>query len=481
MKNRSITLLLFVAVLIALSVLTSCSDKYNWPGFRGPDANMLSKSTNLPEEWGKDKNIAWVTNLEGNGWSSPIVWGDKIFVTSTFPEKVNPVPERGPMNGPPPGGGQSPQQGQNQPQPGQNPLPGQNPPAGSNPPQGQATPPPFKPDSSFMKEIYRWEVTCYDLKSGREVWKQVAYRGAPRGSKNPLNTYASETPVTDGKRVFAYFGMTGLFCYDMGGKLLWQKDLGAYLTQKDWGTGSSPVLYNDVLYIQSDNEVNSFIVAIDAETGNEKWRISRDEKTTYSTPYIWKNKFRTELVANGKTARSYDPENGKLLWELKAGGEQVIPSPVGDAELLFLGNAGGRAMKAELIAVKAGLDGEISGTGVAWKSTEASLGNPSPLLYKGLLYIIGSKGEITVLDAATGTLKYTKRINGIAACWSSPWAYNDRIYFFDEKGITRVFNAGDQYSMVGENRLDDKIWGSVAITGNGYIFKGVEKLFCVKK
>ena len=223
---------------------------------------------------------------------------------------------------------------------------------------------------------------CFDLKTGKELWKQVAYSGAPKAGKNPNSTYACETPATDGKKLFAFFGMHGLCCYDLEGKLLWQKDFGTYNTQRGWGTGSSPIFYKDVIFIQFDNEENSFIVAINAATGDQKWRIQRDEKTTYSTPYIWKNKIRTELIAGGKTARSYDPETGKLLWELKAGGEQVIPSPVGNEELLYLGNPGGRETKAKLFGVKAGLDGDITDKGAAWVSEESGLGNPSPLLYK---------------------------------------------------------------------------------------------------
>ena len=309
----------------------------------------------------------------------------------------------------------------------------------------------------------------------------MAYQGSPKTGKNPGSTYACETPVTDGERVYAYFGTHGLYCYDLGGRLLWEKDLGVYYTQRGWGTGSSPVLYKDVLYIQRDNEENSFLIALNAITGEEKWRVQRDEKTTYSTPYIWKNKIRTEIVTCGKTARSYDPETGKLLWEFQAGGEQVIPSPVGNDELLFLGNAGGRQVKAELFAVKAGADGNITNTGIAWKSSEVGLGNSSPLLYKGLLYIIGSRGEIAVLDALTGEIKYQKRISGIGGCWASPWAYKDKIYFLDENGSTRIFPAAKPVDQLSENKLEGKFWPSPAITNDTYIFKGAGKLYCVKK
>jgi len=470
----------FLFVPIFFLTLISCTHKQNWPQFRGPDCSMTVEAANLPEEWGNDKNIKWSAELDGTGWSSPIVWGDKVFITSAFPEKVNPVPERGPTQGPPPQGGQGQQPGQplqqgQEPQPGPPPRPGQG-------PQGQQAPQPEVRDTTFKEEIYRWELICFDLSTGKELWRQISFNGNPKAGKNPGSTYACETPVTDGKRIFAYFGMNGLYCYDIDGKLLWQKEFEAYYTQRGWGTGSSPALYRDLLFIQFDNEENSFIVALNAATGEEKWRVQRDEKTSYSTPYIWKNKKRTELIAGGKSVRSYDPETGKILWELKAGGEQVIPSPVGNEELLFIGNAAGRGeTKAKLFAVKAGVDGDITDTDVAWVSEESGLGNPSPLLYKGLIYVIGGRGEIAVLDAATGALKYQKRINGIGSVWASPWANNDRIYFLDEKGVTRVFKAGETFEQLAENKLEGKFWSSVAIAGNSYILKGVGKLYCIGK
>ena len=191
--------------------------------FRGPDANMALASASLPEKWSSDTNVVWTASLDGAGYSSPVVWGNRIFITSAFPEKVNPAPERPPMPAGPP---QRPAQA---PQPGQGPQPGQ------QPRQGQAGPQPVQPpqpeirDTSFKTEVYRWEVKCFDLKTGKELWKQVAYSGAPRAGKDPNSTYACETPVTDRQRVYAFFGMHGLYCYDVDGKLLWQKDPGVIL------------------------------------------------------------------------------------------------------------------------------------------------------------------------------------------------------------------------------------------------------------
>jgi len=474
MKHRSSFYVYAFSFISFVIILSSCSQKQNWPQFRGPDANMLSSAINLPEVWDTVKNVAWMYKLDGAGWSSPIVWGDRVFITSCFPEKVAPVPERGPQQGPPP----SPQPGAPQ-SAGQAPRPGQGQPG---------APPQEDTDTTFRQDVYRWEVTCIDLNTGKELWKQVAYHGNPKVKKHPMNNYATETPATDGKRVFAYFGNIGLFCYDMEGYLLWKKDFGSYKVLNGWGTGSSPIIYNGMIYIQNDNEENSFIAGLDAVTGKEKWRALRDEKTNYSTPYIWKNKTRTELVAGGKSVTSYDPETGKPLWTLKAGGEMSIPSPSGDENILFIGNTGGQNAKSNLFAILAGAEGDITppdsistGNSVAWIFRDAGLGNSSPLLFNGFIYIIASRGgEIKCIKASDGTLVYKERVSGLGAVWASPWVYNGKVWFFDEKGITRSFTAGDKFEIINDNRLSDKTWASVAITGSGYIFKGVETLYLVK-
>jgi outer membrane protein assembly factor BamB len=283
--------------------------------------------------------------------------------------------------------------------------------------------------------------------------------------------------------------MTGVYCYDLDGKLLWQKELGTFKTLNGWGTGSSPVVSQGILYIQVDNEEGSFLTALDAATGIEKWKVTRDEKTNYSTPVIWKNMVRTELVTTGKSARSYDPITGNLYWQLKMGGEMAIPSPVYDSEHIYLGNAGGQKTKGILYSIKAGAKGDITpadsglvSNGVEWTLRGAGTSNPSPLLYKGLLYLLsGRGGELQCIDASSGKLVYKEKIEKVGACWSSPWAYNDQIFFYDEKGVTRVIQAGKEFKLLSQNTLNDKFWASVAITKDAYIFRGVKKLYCVKK
>ncbi len=430
-------------ILMAVLILSSCTT--NWPQFRGPENNMVAKAKNLPVEWGDSLNIRWSTEMQGEGWSSPVVWGNKVFVTSSLLVKQATSPE-----------------------------------------PGDGDPPPEE-DQSFKSEVYRWEVSCMDLETGETLWKQVALEGSPRVKKHRAHNYAAETPVTDGKRLYVYFGMTGLFCYDLDGALLWKKDLGAYKTLFDWGSGSSPVVYRDMLYIQVDNEENSFLVALDAATGDEIWKAERDEKTNYSSPMIWKNNVRTELVVGGKTARSHDPLTGELLWELKVGGYYNIPGPVADKDFIYLGNTEWRDITGTFFCVKAGAEGDISpaegettSSAVVWSDPDSPIANPSPLLYEGLIYLVGSRGgTVTCLDAASGEQVYQEKMEGVAGTWASPWVYEDQIYFTDEKGVTRIFKAGRTFEVTGENSLDDKFWTSVAITGDAYLMKGTEKLYCI--
>jgi outer membrane protein assembly factor BamB len=448
---------------LALLILTSCAP--NWPQFRGPGQDMLASGRKLPENWNDSTNIRWITPMEGASWSSPIVYVNKVFVTTCIPVKITPPPEQ-PASPPPEGG-----QGQGRP--------------GDRPPLPQ----PPEEDLGYLQDIYRWEVSCLDLETGALLWKQVAKEGHPRIKKNPATNYAGETPVTDGKRLYAYFGMTGVYCWDLDGKLLWEKDLGAFKTRNGWGAGASPVAYDGILYVQVDNEEQSFLVALDGKTGDEVWRAERDEKTNYSTPYIWKNRARTELVTGGRKARSYDLKSGEILWELEVPGVYNIPGPVGNRDFLYLGNTPQRDQPGSLFCIRAGARGDITppegenhSAGVSWANLDAPIGNPSPLLYEGLIYLIGSRGgQVTCINALSGNPEYQEKIDDVAACWASPWAVDGKICFTDEKGVTQVFKAGRNFELLVENSLDDKFWTSVAVAGDAYLMKGVERLYCIGK
>jgi outer membrane protein assembly factor BamB len=444
-------------VWLGLALWPALAMAGDWPQFRGPNSDGLTAETTAPVAWGADRNVQWRVAIPGVAWSSPIVWGDKVFVTTAITDKQNkPRPDGGfPGLGPGGPGGRGPG-GRGgfggPPRPGQI-LPGffhfvlnlnddqtkqldglqktvderlekiladeQNKQLkeegnggrgrrgpggfGGFPQPGQVLAPSVQERlklsdeqkqqiAELQKEVdgklgkilnadqkkqlddmrqgfgrgrpggrgrggfgpgafgggrppdvlYRWEVYCLDRTTGKVLWKQLALEGKPRIPIQQNNTYATETPVTDGERVYAYFGMHGLYCYDLAGNLVWKRDLGAYPTAMGQGPASSPVLDGGRLFLQIDNEQKSFLAALDARTGDELWRQPRDERTNHSSPIVWKNRERTELVTCGsRKVRSYDPATGKLLWELSMGGGQCHASPVGDAEMLYVGSAAG--------------------------------------------------------------------------------------------------------------------------------------------
>jgi outer membrane protein assembly factor BamB len=468
----------------------------NWTQFRGPNANNLAKESQLPAEWGKDKNIQWRMEIPGVAWSSPVIWGDKVFVTTAVTDKqTKPKPGFG-FGGGMPGG--FPRGGRGGP-----PFP---PPGGEGgdrpfPPRGDGErggPPPggfgrggFGPMGGGKPpdQVYQWQVLCLDRASGKLLWKQTAVEKKPTIAKQPSNSYASETPITDGERVYAYFAMTGLFCYDMSGTLVWKRDLGSYPTAMGFGTGSSPTLEGDRLFVQCDNEKASFLVALDKKTGKDLWRVDREEKTSWSTPFIWRNKERTELVACGGTSvRSYDPATGKQLWELGGFRGQFQASPVADSETLYVG-CGNPFGPRPLYAIRAGASGDLtlksaetSNAGVVWSRTQGGPALSSPLLYQGYLYILEQNGGfLSCYEAKTGKQVYKERIPQAKGFTSSPWAYDGKIFCLDEDGQTSVIQAGSAFKVLGRNKLDEMFWSSPAMADGTLLLRGVDHLYCIKQ
>jgi outer membrane protein assembly factor BamB len=476
----------------------------DWPQFRGPGGRGLPEQKSLPAEWAADRNVAWKVKIPGVAWSCPIVAGDKIFVTTAITENQR-KPRAGGF-----GGGNRPEGSG-----GQRPA-GERPPA---PPGGGRRGGGQPPDV-----MYRWELVCMDRATGKILWQNLATEAKPRIPTHSSNTYASETPVTDGERVYVYFGMTGLFCFDMEGNVLWKKDLGAFRMQSGWGTASSPALDDARLYVQCDNEQESFLVALDKKTGNEVWRASRPEKSTWGSPLLWKNSKRTELVSPGsQKVRSYDPATGKVLWELGVGGGRSSASPVGVEDMLYVGvgadrggGMGGRPMGGErgdepapsdqpqrgqpqggrqregaggLFAVKAGASGDITlkmgetaNEGVAWCQPRGGPSMASPLVYQGHIYIFSQHGGmVSCYDAKTGKAAYEReRIPGAKSFWASPWAYDGKVFSMDDDGQTFVLQAGPTYKVIGKNALAEMCWSTPAAAGDALLVRGVDHLYCIR-
>jgi outer membrane protein assembly factor BamB len=358
--------------------------------------------------------------------------------------------------------------------------------------------------------VYEWQLYCLSAADGNVLWKQTAAEGKPSLPAHPSNTYASETPGTDGERVYAYFGMIGVFCYDLNGKQVWKASLGSYRMAKGYGTGSSPVLDGGRLFIQCDNEEKSFLVALDTKTGQELWRVARTERSSWSTPLVWKNKVRSEVVCLGTPrVRSYDPATGKQLWEFGDLDGQAYASMVAGDELLYIGigtglEAGlpGRAGQdggegdrdglnnrgRPLFAIKAGASGDITPTknatvtaGIAWYRPKAGPSIASRLLYNGYLYVLEQRGMIlSCYDATTGKPVYKERTPGGQAVTSSPWAYEGKVFLLDNRGTTHVIQGGPVLKVLGKNPLDEMCWSSPAIAGGALVVRTVDHLYCIK-
>ncbi len=442
----------WVSLGVGLFLLPALGMGGDWPQFRGVGRSGQEAEDQLPSEWSKEKNVQWKASIPGYAWSAPIVSGDKVFVTTAVSDKQT-KPKGGFGGGGFGKGGGKGGFGRRQP-----------------------------PDA-----VYKWEVYCLNRADGKVLWKQTAVEKKPGIAIHSTNTYATETPVTDGERVYAYFGMVGVYCFDLKGKQLWHKEMSAYPTQAGWGTGSSPALYDGRLFVQCDNEQKSFLLALDAKTGKELWKADRDDRTSWSTPYVWKNKVRTELVVCGsRKVRSYEPATGKVLWEMRSTGS-FNASPTADQERIYFG-CSSRMNPGSLHAVKAGASGELSASedpksdsGVAWAKSRSGPGTPSPLVYKGLLYVLERSG-LTCYDAKTGDAIYTReRLTGARSFTSSPWAYNGKIFCLDEDGRTFVVQAGKEFKLLGTNRIEEMCWSTPAMADGMLFLRGLEHLYCIKK
>jgi outer membrane protein assembly factor BamB len=439
----------FAAILFA----ALAANAEDWTQFRGGAAGGVVRDAELPVAWGPDENVAWKADVPGVGWSQPIAWGDSIFVTTAeADDQAKPDPKD--MS---PGFGD----------------------------RGiSALFSEFRPPEITV----RWKLLCLDAATGEVRWERTAREGQPASHIHPNNTYATETPATDGQRVIASFGMNGVYCYDLAGEPQWEKDLGTFYTQFGWGSASSPVLLDDLVFLQWDNDEESFLVALDAATGDERWRVPRDELTNWATPYIWRNSLRTELVvAGGKRMRSYDPKSGDVLWEMDGSG-RTATTPTGDEKLLYVDSYDRlTGMSGVLAAIRPGASGDISLEGdatsndhVAWSFSFAGNRVASPLVYQDCLYILDNRGGVVrCLDAATGQEHYRKRLPGASGFTSSPWAAAGRIYCLDADGRTTVIEAGPELKVVASNDLHEMCWGSPGVAGNRILLRTVESLYSI--
>jgi outer membrane protein assembly factor BamB len=446
-KHLAVLLLLLAIPAIAQKQAT----KDNWPSFRGQNAAGVADGQNLPDDWDGEKGTAikWKVRIPGLAHSSPVVWGDKVFVTSAISSK------------------------------------------------DKAS---FKPglygagDASDDKSVHQWKVFCLDKKTGKILWDKVAYEGEPKEKRHVKSTYASSSPATDGRYVVAFFGSQGLYAFDMKGKLAWKKDLGrldvgAYdLPEYEWGTASSPIIYKDLVIVQCDTSKEDFLMGINIKTGETVWKADRNEMPSWATPTIYPGKTRVELITNAPNfIRGNDPDTGKELWKLGDSSNITAPTPIFSGEFIVV--ASGRRPNAPIFVVRPGASGDItlpkgetSSQHVAWTRQKVGSYMPTPLIYQGLLYVLKNEGIFSCFDLATGEEKYQSRIPHQGSGFSgSPVASDGKIYLPSEDGDIFIVKAGDKFELLGKNSIGQLLMATPAISGKMMFVRGERDLFAIGK
>jgi len=414
----------------------------NWPCFRGLSCGLAEDKV-LPVSWSTTENVVWKVDVVGRGWSCPVVWGDKIFLTTVASEGRVEDAKKGLYFG------------------------------GNR--------------EKASGAIHHWIVYCFDWSSGKTLWQETVHKGKPAQPVHIKNTYASETPVTDGERVYFYFGNVGVFCFDLDGKEVWSKEIAPAKMRYNWGTAASPVLHGDNLFIVNDNDEKSYLLALDKKTGKEVFRVERGEKSNWVTPYVWQNAERTELVTCGTgKIRSYDPD-GKLLWELGPMSVIAIPTPVQKDGLLYIcsGYVGDRKNR-PVYAIRPGASGDITpkdeqaaGKYIAWHHKFGGPYNPSPIVYGDHFYILYDRGTVSCYDRRTGKVIYEKQqlAKDARAFTASPWANDGKLFFLSEDGDTFIMQAGPEFKVLGRNALDEMCMATPATLRGSIIIRTLTKLY----
>jgi len=449
MTNR---LLAGAALCLVASLATSAASDV-WPGFRGPQASGVADGQQLPDTWNavNGANLRWKVPLPGLAHSSPIVWDDRIFVTSAISSR---------------------------------------------------------PDATFKPGLYgegtasedrtpqRFVVIALDRRTGQTIWQQTAYEGVPKEKRHIKATYANSTPFTDGRYVIAFFGSQGLYAFDMKGQLAWKKDLGvldvgAYdLPEYEWGTASSPIIYKDLVIVQCDTQKESFMLASDIHTGKTVWKTARKELPSWGTPtvYVPATGGRPELITNASNyVRGYDPDTGEERWRLGGSSKITAPTPIFAKDLVIV--ASGRAPERPIFAIKPGGTGDItpaadvaSTPNVPWRKTGRGSYMPTPLVYQDLLYVLSNAGLFDAYNVVTGQDVYRQRIeHGGSGFSASPVATNGRIYLSSEDGDVFVIRAGATFELLSKNPMGEPLMATPAIAGNTMFVRGEKHLFAVGK
>ena len=414
--------------------------------FRGAGGRAVyADDPRLPDSWDTEKNVTWSTDVPGLGWACPVVWGDKVFIASVVADNAEiTMPKKGLYLG-----------------------------------KGVRDP---------AKGMHHWMVYCYDLNTGKQLWKHEAHAGQPKVPRHPKSTYAAETPTTDGERLYVLFGDLGLYCYDFNGNPLWQHDIEPKKTLQDYGAAASPVVHEGQVFVVYDNFDESWIASFDAKTGEQKWWTERDETHSWATPLIWKNELRTEIVVNGKKKnRSYSLD-GKLLWEFDGRmSGLVIPSPFAAHGMCYIASGYVGDSHRPTFAIKPGASGDFTPDGdytesefIQWYQATGSAYNTTQVVYGDFLYTVYDQGFMTCHNAKTGEEVYgKKRFSPSGSFTASPWAYNGKIFCLNEDGLTYVVKAGPEFELMGTNDLDELSIACPAVVDGKLLIRTQSKLYCL--
>ena len=439
-------LLLIGAVALLLSVAPAAQ---NWPSFRGANAGGVADGHPAPVKWNAatGEGVLWKTPIPGVAVSSPIVWGDRVFVSTA-------------VSGDPKAGIRTGQYGDVE-------------------PVNDATP-------------HSWRLFAIDRRSGKVVWDRVAHEGTPKTKRHPKSSQASATPVTDGQRVIVSFGSEGLYAYDFSGKLLWKRDLGVlnagwfYDPDYEWGIGSSPIIWNNLVIVQCDIQKNSFIAAFDVASGEPVWRTPREEIPSWATPTIFESFGRAELVTQGTGfTRGYNPSSGEELWRISGHSEITIPTPVVGAGLVVVMN-GYRGVQ-PILAIRPGAKGDITLKGdetqsnaIAWSSKRGGPYIPTPVIYQDILYILQNNGALAAHDVRNGQRLYQERLVPTGGSFTaSPVAADGKIYFSSEDGDVYVVKAGPTFEILATNPIGEVLMASPAVSEGILYVRGLKHLYAI--
>lgn len=435
---RIVVLVLLVAAVTARAADPTAPDY--WPHWRGPLANGTAPSADPPTTWDAKTNVKWTADLPGKGSSSPIVWGDRVFVLAAVDTDKQAKPDDLPKRDP----------------------------------RFKLTP---IPPTTYHQFI----VLCFDRASGKERWRHVAAEKVPHEGHHETHSYAGGSPTTDGKRLYVSFGSFGNYCYDLDGKQLWARDLGRLNTRFGWGEAVTPVIHGDSLLLNWDQEADSKLFCLDLTTGTPKWEVARDEKSSWNTPLVVEHKGTTQVIVNGTTRiRSHDVATGKVLWTCGGMTVNPIPSAVVDDGVAYV-MSGYRGAAA--VAVSLDARGEVGpGNGLLWKYGKGTPYVPSPLLLNGRLYFTQSnQALLTVLEAKTGKpLLEQERLTGVRGFYSSPVSAAGRIYLTGQDGTTLVFKEGDRPELIATNKLSDPIDATPALAGKQVFLRAHSRLYCIE-